>query len=244
MANPNIKILANPSAQIPLRQEFLSSLVDVDKLVPASLSLFGTDPQTDEPVEDVDPIVSAEFVHLQALQMPQEERVQMLISSADEGKLITYGRTTRMYAASCFLIDSNNSRNGRLMTAWDAMYEDYFRLTACLKPRRICRLKWRVSSMYGYLLSNIKSIESSSPSVVSINFTFLSLFESGPNKKPIIYLDDDETIAGATSYESLSKLNLVPSLEVTRSAAAFVTTIGKVVAAGGSMAGAVARGGF
>lgn len=238
-----MKVLAAPSAQIPLRSEFLSSMVDVNEYEPASLALFGLDPQTDMPVEDVDPIQQANFIQMQSVQLPQEERVQMLISSVDEGKLLTYGRVTKMYAISGFIADSNNATNGHLIAAWDRLYDQHFRVSACLKQRRIVRFRWRLSSIYGHVLSNIKGLTADSPNVCVVNFTFLSLFEQDNYKTPIIELDDDETIEGAACYESLSGLNLVPPLaEQQAKLAALNTAVGKAAAAPGNVLGNVARG--
>jgi hypothetical protein len=228
--SPKIKALAKSTVEYPLREDFLNSLGDIEKLEPATLKLFGTDPQTDEPIEDGDPIAEANFVHLQSVEMPQEERVQMAISSTDEGKLFTYGRTTRMYAVSGFLVDSNREEGGHLMSEWDLRYNNYFRLTACLKDRRLNRLRWRLTSMYGYLLSNVKGIESSAPNVCMVNFTFLSLFEMEDLKKmPVLRLGDDIEIAGKASYESLSSLGFVPDFSSVVAIAAKATAVGAAV---------------
>lgn len=245
MPNPNLKVLAGASAQIPLREEFLSSLVDVDTLEPASLKIFTLDPESDAVQEDGDAVVEANFVHMQSVQMPQEERVQMVISAADEGKLITFGRATRMYAISGFLVDSDNEREGHLMARWDNLYENYFRLSSCLKQRRIVRFKWRLSSFYGHLLSNIKGIEAGSPSICMVNFTFLSLYEQDATNIPSITLDNGETLDGHASYESLASLSLVPPLaEQLAEAAALQTAVGQVVKGAGRAVGNAARRGF
>jgi hypothetical protein len=243
--SPELKSLSTPSEEIPLRKEFLSSLADVDNLEPATLKVFGMHPETDMALTDTEPVAEANFVHVQSVQMPQEERVQMVISAADEGKLITFGRSTQMYAVSGFLVDSNNASAGHLMTQWDRMYEKHFRLTACLKPRNIVQFRWRLSSFYGHLLSNIKGMEASAPSVCMVNFTFLSLYEDdSPKRKPIIELDDGDSIFGSASYESLTKLNLTPNLVEERKVAASETAVGSILEGLGPISGREARGGF
>lgn len=229
MPTPKILALAQANETVPTRDTFLSSLVDVEGLEPATLNLYGTDPTTDEPIEDVEPIASANFVHIQQVQLPQEERVQMHLSADDEGKLITYGRQTRMYAVAGFLVDSNRS-DGHVVTQWDNMYENYFRLTACLKVRRIARLRWRLSSIYGYLLSNVKGIESTQPNVCMVNFTFLSAFEVDyMRRRPVMDLGEGVSVEGAASYESIATLGLVPSLSILEAAAGAQTAVGNAL---------------
>lgn len=225
MPNPNSKELAKPNIEAPSRSSFLSSIADIEdiqEIGAASLVVLGTDSETDEPIESGEPIASADLLHVQQLQLPEEERMQMQIGSADDGKLYTFGRMTRMYAISGFIVDSNlepgqGSRKadkefgGHLITQWDNLYEKYFRMTACLKERRLVRFRWRLSSMYGYILSNIKGIESTQPSVAVVNFTFLCLFEvSGLKKKPIMRFSEDLEIAGSSSYEGLVSAGVAP----------------------------------
>lgn len=241
MPTPKVPALAKPNADFPNRQEFLNSLVDLENLEPASLVVFDTDPETDVPIE-TGSVASAEMVHVQSVQMPQEERIQMLINSADDGKLITYGRTTRMYAVTGFLVDSNLSPlqgsravdllfGGHLMAKWDDYYETFFRLTACLKPRRLVRFRWRFNSFYGYLLSNIKGLESTQPSVCVVNFTFLSLYEdNGFDRQPVMKISDDIQIAGAASYESLVSLGIAaPETAEEKRVVLELTPVGRAV---------------
>jgi len=209
------KDVVGPTTDFPSRKQFLSSICDIEDLVPASLEVYNTDPVTGEALSGVDAVAEADFVHIQAVQMPQEERMQMAMSASDEGKLYTFGRVTRMYAVSGFLVDSNENNHGHLMKSWDVLYEDYFRMTSCLKARRLVRFRWRLTTIYGYLLSNIKGLEASTPSVCMVNFTFLSLYEHDAMRAPVIGISADTNIPGSSSYESLEKLRLAEDVDQT-----------------------------
>lgn len=161
---------------LPSRSKYLTSSQDVDDIVRPTITLHRL---FDNGLPEDDPVEIAYMLHIQSFSMPDEERIQISVNSVDDGKVYIFGRQTRVYSASCFLVDSNQddpSLGGSLLFKWLELYEDKFRLTKCLEGNYIVRIRWRNSEYWGYILSNVRSIESTNPSVIPVSFTFAHIF--------------------------------------------------------------------
>jgi len=161
---------------LPSRMKYLTSSQDVDDIVRSTITLHRL---FDNGLPEDDPIEIADMLHIQSIAMPDEERIQISVNSVDDGKVYIFGRQTRVYSASCFLVDSDQddpALGGSLLFKWLELYEDKFRLTKCLERNYIVRIRWRNSEYWGYILSNVRSIESTNQNVVPVSFTFAHIF--------------------------------------------------------------------
>jgi hypothetical protein len=185
-----------------------------------------------------DPILAVTLFHVSNIETPQEERVQVLASNVDSGKLYLFGRSPRLYAISGFIVDSDlqpskkrivESKSsfyqvsgqganvddaeymGHLLRQWMILYEKSLRLSQCLKNSRILKFRWRSTEVYGYILGQVRSMESGSPSIYSLGLTFAVMFEEEKIDDPIVKItygngvSDD--VHGMISLENVSRLS-------------------------------------
>jgi len=169
--------------RLPSRMKYLTSSQDVNDIVRSTITLHRL---LDNGLPEEAPVEIADMLHIQSISVPDEERIQISVDSADDGKVYIFGRQARVYSVSCFLVDSNQDSRvgsaidqafgGNLLTRWLEFYEDQFRFTKCLERGYIVRIRWRNSEYWGYILSNARTIESTNPSVIPISFTFAHIF--------------------------------------------------------------------
>jgi len=192
----------NPG-ESPRRSDYLSEVVDPspDRHSVLSLhSLVGRYSGASDAIDE-NPLLAIQFLNLQTVDTPQEERTQYYMNSIDSGKIILFGRTPRVYSFSGFLYDSDLTEGqglnkddiayrGHLLGRWNDLYEEKLRLTKCLKNRNVVRIRWRDHEVYGYMLSNIKSLNANTPSMASISFTFCVVVESAGAEIPIVSTAD------------------------------------------------------
>jgi hypothetical protein len=154
------------STDLESRRIYSSSAEDLGKAVRATLTAHRL---VNGVLED-EPVAVADMLHIQSINIADEERAQVVSNSEDSGKVYIYGRQPRVYTVSTFLVDS---RRDRALRRWLRAYEDYFRLTACYRKGYIDRLRWRTSEFRGFLLSNVVSMESQNKSLWIVSFTFV-----------------------------------------------------------------------
>lgn len=159
------------------------------------------------------PILAVTLFHVSNIETPQEERVQVLASNVDSGKLYLFGRTPRLYAISGFIVDSDLQESGKrivedkglffqvsgqganvddaeykghLLRQWMILYEKRLRLSKCLKNSQILKFRWRSTEVYGYILGQVRSMEAGSPNIYSLGLTFAVIFEEEKIDDPIV----------------------------------------------------------
>lgn len=207
------------AVEAPRRSSYLSEVVDPapDRHSVLSLHSFvgaysgGSDAIVEKP------LLTVQFLNLQTIDTPQEERTQYYMNTVDAGKIILFGRAPRVYSFSGFLYDSDLDEgqglsltrsasaadvayNGRFLSRWNDLYETKFRFTKCLKNRQIVRIRWRDNEVYGYLISNIKSLNSNTPSMASVSFTFVVLVEAVSADIPLVSIGEG-TVPATMSWE-------------------------------------------
>lgn len=165
------------------------------------------------------PILAVTLFHVSNIETPQEERVQVLASNVDSGKLYLFGRTPRLYAISGFIVDSDLQESGKrivedkglffqvsgqganvddaeykghLLRQWMILYEERLRLSKCLKNSQILKFRWRSTEVYGYILGQVRSMEAGSPSTYSLGLTFAVMFEEEKIDEPRVSLRSAE----------------------------------------------------
>jgi hypothetical protein len=172
---------------LPQRDLYRSANTDVDDAVRATLTVH----RLIRDVPEDSPHKIADMLKIQSITTSDEERTQIVVDSVDSGKIYLFGRQTRLYTVSAFIVDSldrSETRRGdplagdvyrgsyHLLSEWLNLYEEYFRLTKCFEKNLIVRLRWRTSEYWGYITSNVRSGESSNQNVVIVSFTFVHLF--------------------------------------------------------------------
>lgn len=200
-----------------IREEFLASLTDVPDVQPARMTLHQMTRNGaigEKELEDVG------FLRIMTAELPNEERTQYHQNPIDSGKVHFFGRTPRIYSFSCFIVDSDLLNHqginyydlrfkGQALRAWLIMYEDKLRLSKCLKANQIVRIRWRTSEVFGYILGQARSHESTNPGIYSIGLTLLALVEHD-TVDIVQYLvgggdgGDKRSIEGLASTETLS----------------------------------------
>lgn len=210
------------------RSSFLAAPVEPDDNARA---IFTLHQMSSNGAIDDKPKIAVTLFHATNIETPQEERVAVLASNADSGKLYLFGRTPRIYSVSGFLVDSDlqasKSRiieyggyvyqvqgqganvddaeyKGHLLRRWMELYETELRLSKCLKKNRILKFRWRSSEVYGYMLGQVRSMESSTPSLFSLGLTFVSVFEEESIEIPLVRIRD-LTVPGMISSENVER---------------------------------------
>lgn len=201
------------ASEAPRRSSYLSEAVDPspDRHSVLTLHAFAGSYSgaSDAIVEE--PLLTVQFLNLQMVDTPQEERTQYYMNSVDAGKIILFGRSPRVYSFSGFLYDSDlddgqglnkddAAYKGRLLGHWNDLYETKLRLTKCLKNRQIVRIRWRDHEVNGYLISNIKSLNANTPSMVSVSFTFAVIVETLSTDIPLVSTAEG-TVPATMSWE-------------------------------------------
>jgi len=178
------------------------------------------------------PILAVTLFHVSNIETPQEERVQVLASNVDSGKLYLFGRSPRLYAISGFIVDSDlwlsakktlvgalsvqgankddKTYAGHLLRQWMILYEKSLRLSLCLKNSQILKFRWRSTEVYGYILGQVRSMESGSPSIYSLGLTFAVMFEEEKIDDPIVRISYksgvSDDVHGMISLENVARL--------------------------------------
>lgn len=168
------------------RDAYQTSSPDVEGMTRASLTLHSL--LRGVPLEE--PIKKADMLHIQSINLQEEERSQVTVDSADDGKVYLFGRQPRIYTVSGFLVDSNGEPNTHLLSEWLDLYENHFRLTKCYEDNTIARLKWRTSEFWGCLISNVRSMESTNQNLAIVSFTFAYFFGSEDVAIPYVGVSD------------------------------------------------------
>lgn len=173
--------------ELPLREEFLSSMAGVQGEAKAELSVLrmgANGPDEEKPFAVVD------ILNIQSIALPQEERFQPVVTQVDDGQGFFFGRSHRMYSVTGFMIDSDLMQDqgtfggvdrrlrGHLLAAWKKLYSETLRATMLVEKNRILRLKWGFSSVFGYMINSVCSIDATQPHLCSVNFSLFSVFET------------------------------------------------------------------
>lgn len=136
-------------------------------------------------------ILDLDFIHVQLVSSPRDERVQYVINSADNGKAYYFGRTMKVYTFSGFMIDSNLGENqdgsevdfqlrGHLLSYWKSVWERYLRAGVAVKNKYVVKIPWKDITIFGIFLSSGINLDASRPNLITINGTIVSLWEDNP----------------------------------------------------------------
>ena len=101
-----------------------------------------------------------------------------------------------MYSFAGFIVDSNlaegqgneidQALGGRTYKEWKRLYDLHLRIGAAISSRAIIKISWRVSKMFGYLLSYTAAQDSMRPHQININFVFVSIKDEERDTLPLI----------------------------------------------------------
>lgn len=169
---------------LPERETYASASEDLCQAVRSTLTVHR---KVGNGIED-EPVAIADMLRLQSLNLADEERTQVVLNTVDSGKLFIYGRQPRVYTASGFLVDS---RRDRALRRWLLIYNDYARLSACFRNGYIVRLRWRTTELFGFLLSNVVSMESQNKVLWIVSYTFIHISGSEDVDVPQVQIDNN-----------------------------------------------------
>lgn len=218
-------------ADLRPRSDFRRSLVDPVEDRPGRLSLHRL---LEAGTIDVDPIVDIPYMHLVSIDLSNEERTQYHQNPYDGGKVNLFGRMPKIHSLTWALLDSDLSHqahgsppnerdpvyHGHTLQDWMRKYEESFRLSVCLKNRHVVRVVWRSSTIFGYIISQVRSHESKDPNLYSVGMTFLSILEV--EDVPVVPTydvtydvhqhpsGDRPPLSGAVFRETLGRYGLLP----------------------------------
>jgi hypothetical protein len=195
------------------REEFLASLAEpagteIGRLELISLTTEAAIPDT------VKPILSLDFLHIQAIQLPQEERFQPVIDSSGDAQAYFFGRNMRVYQVSAFMIDTNltlaqqgavRGLAGHLLSRWKRVYET-LRAPRLVKLRRILRLVWGHSESFGYILGHSPNLTAEQPHMCSIGLVFSSVCDRERVVVPRISAGGDNVLVGLVNQRTANRL--------------------------------------
>lgn len=205
--------MAIKADSLPEREIYRTSGPDVYDAARSSLTVHRLVNNT----PDDNPIKSADMLRIQGINIADEERTQIVVNNVDSGKLYLFGRQPRLYTVSAFIIDSDldpgigkesliYAGSSHLFSKWLALYEEYFRLTKCYEYNLIGRLRWRTSEYWGYVMSNMRSMESSNQNLITIGFVFAHVFGEEHVNLEIVKTDDGHSFPGMISKEGYERM--------------------------------------
>jgi hypothetical protein len=156
------------------------------------------------------------ILHVQGVQLAQQERLQPCINSSDDGQVYFFGRENRVYQISCFLVDSNLSPgqgygvdrtfSGHLLGQWKTWYDKLLRVTQTVKNRRIVRIRFKTVDLFGHILSSVSSMDATQPFLCQIGLLFFSVCEKDLAPIPVIEGMDGESFPGVLTLEGYMRL--------------------------------------
>ena len=172
-------------ADIPSRDEFLASRVDLSDVRTGKMSLHTL---WINGAISHSPLFTLDYLHFVSAELPNEERTQYHQNPVDGGKINFFGRMPRIYSFSCFIIDSDLALNqgltaddrrysGNTLQEWMDIYESRLRLTKTLKNSEVVRIRWRTSEIYGHILGQARSHESNTPGIYTLGWTLIAMIE-------------------------------------------------------------------
>ena len=193
---------------LPSRRDFLKGGIDPHADNPLRLSVHKLD-EMGRPSPDA--WFDVIFLKSQMLSIDNDERVQYVVNSEDDGKAYFFGRTHRMYSVSAFLIDSDLESDqvrfmldegivaGDVAALWEATYDQYLRATQAVKQRLVSAIKWQDNTFWGYLLGMNMSDTADNDNVVTVSFSFFSVRDDLVGTLPFI----DDRFISEKAFEGL-----------------------------------------
>lgn len=205
---------------LPKRQDYLSSVAEPVGIQPGRMSILRLVNGLPNPEAIV---LELDFLTVQAVNLPQEERFQPVATMVDDGQAFFLGRTHRVYSVSGFIIDTNLSSgqglspvdtalSGRTLARWKRVYQDELRASAMAANGTIARLIWRRSTHYGYVLSAVASLDTGQPDLCQISLAFFSVQDANvPNPGVLDKISGSPggLVYGTFSIDTLGRLDIL-----------------------------------
>lgn len=183
-----------PAELLPSRQTFLEGATDSPDILPARMDLLNLNESGAPDEENV--YLKVDVLHIQSIQLSQQERMQPCINSSDDGQIYFFGRENRVYQVSSFIVDSDltagqgykvdKAFRGHLLGRWKKLYEDQLRITRTVKDRRVVRIQLKTIDLFGHILSSVASLDSAQPFQCQVGIMFLSVYERDRANIPVI----------------------------------------------------------